>query len=452
MGNPYTLEKGVPVNLEAERAVLGSILIQPDLYDEAAEFLTGEDFYLDAHRRIWKRISELREANRPVDMILLSDALDRNNEVGAIGGIAYLSSLIDGLPERLSIKYYVQIVKRKAILRGLINVAQQSISEAIEDAGEADDVVARTEAAITQLTEEVIDRKWATFKDSLNNAGGLDSYVNKILDPKTLNGIPTGYRKLDEIIGGLAPSTLVIIAARPSIGKSTLAVNLCDNITEANPELVIAFFALEMSREAMERRFLASMARVSMRSMVGQKWLEWDQQSDGEKLTRAVEKFLERRIFIDDTTMLTPMRLRSKCRQLKRKEGRMDLIVVDFLQLMTGGGKFENRTQEVSAISRGLKAIGKELRCPVVALSQMSRAVENRSDKRPILSDLRESGSIEQDADVIAFIHRPEVYSDDPDVHGLAEINVAKHRDGATGIAHLCFLAEYTRFENLAVV
>lgn len=453
MPNDYQLEKGLPVNLDAERAVIGSVLIQPDLYDEAVEYLVGDEFSLDAHRRIWNRIKELRESNRPVDMILLCDLLERHGEVEAIGGVAYLSSLIDGVPERPSIKHYVQIVKRKAMLRGLINVSQNSIAEAIEHSDEADEVIARAELAITLLTEEVADRKWQTFKDSLRTAGGLDGYVNKILDPQGMNGIPTGYSEVDKIIGGLAPGTLIVIAARPSMGKTGFAINLCDNITERDPCLVVGLFALEMSREAVERRFLASMARVNLRSVsTGTRTLKYgSMESDEEKLTRAVERFLAKKIFIDDTTMLTPVRLRSKSRQLKRKEGRLDLIVVDYLQLLSGGGKFENRTQEVSAISRGLKSLAKELACPVVALSQLSRAVENRADKRPILSDLRESGSIEQDADVIAFVHRPDVYDKDPDVQGLAELIIAKNRDGATGVAHLAILAEYVRFETLAI-
>lgn len=449
--NDYSLERGLPVNMEAERAIIGAILLDNTAYDEVAEYLTGEEFSLDAHRRIWKHIVALRESDRPVDEILLRDLLENSHEVESIGGVSYLSSLIDGVPERPSIKHYIDIVRRKAMLRGLINISQNAIAEAIEHTEEADEVISRAEQAITQLTEEVIDRKWVTFGDSLRAAGGLDGYVNKILDPTVLTGIPTRFEKVDKIIGGLVPKTLYVIAARPSHGKTAFAVNVCDNITEADLELVIGFFSLEMSREKIESRFLSSISKINLREFAEkEKSFQWD--ADNQRLSIAVESFVERRIFIDDTTHLTPMRLRSKCRQLKRREGRLDLVVVDYLQLMSGGSKFENRNQEVSAISRSLKAIAKELGCPLIALSQLSRASDTRSDKRPQLSDLRESGSIEQDADVVGFIHRQEMYEKtNIDLHGLAELDIAKNRDGATDVAHLCFLKQFTRFENLSI-
>jgi replicative DNA helicase len=451
MARDTILEKGLPANQEAERAILGAIFLDNELYEEAAEHLDVDDFFLNAHRIIWSRIKELRENNQPIDMIVLSDILQRHGEIESIGGVGYLSALIDGVPERPSIKQYVRIVKRKAMLRGLVSISQNAITAAIDDSGEAEEVIAKAEMAITELTEATVERQWVTFGDSLRQAGGLDSYLNKILDPAALSGTQTRYEKVDNLIGGLIPKTLYVIAARPSMGKTAFAVNVCDNITERNVELVIGFFSLEMSREKIEYRFLSSMSKVNLREFSGrERSFQWD--TDNQRLSIAIEGFLERRIFIDDTSYLTPQRLRSKCRQLKRREGRLDLVVVDYLQLMSGGARFENRTQEVSAVSRGLKAVAKDLDCPVIALAQLSRAPDTRSDKRPQLSDLRESGSIEQDADVVAFIHRQEVYDkDNTDLHGLAEINIAKNRDGATDVANLCFLKQYTRFENLAL-
>jgi len=439
-----------PANLEAERAVLGAILLDQSHYDEAVEFLTGDEFSLDANRRIWNRMVELREAGKPIDMILLSEELSRHNEVEAIGGVAYLSSLLDGVPDRPSILAYVKIVREKAMLRGLINVAQTAIAEAIEQNESSEDVLARAELAITRLTENVQERKWATFSDSVGDAGGIDGYVSKILNPVVMSGTPTGYEKLDDIIGGLMKSNLIVIAARPGVGKTSLALNIIQNILAKDQELVVALFSLEMFKQAIESRLLASMAKINLRAYSTRQY-GWGDQEDNRRLSTAISDLAEKRLFIDDSSHLTPIRLRSKCRQLKRKEGRLDLAVVDYLQLMSGGGKFENRTQEVSAISRSLKAVAKDLECPVLALSQLSRAVEGRSDKRPILSDLRESGSVEQDADIVVFVHRPEMYDNDPDLEGLAEAIVAKNRDGATGTANLAFIAKYTRFENLAI-
>jgi replicative DNA helicase len=434
--------------MEAERSVLGAVLLNNAAYDEAAELLVEDDFSLSAHRCIWRSMVELRESNRPVDMILLTELLDQHREIGKIGGVSYLSSLIDGVPERASIAHYCKIVRDKAMLRGIINAARTAIEEAVSHPEEAEEVLARAELAISQLSETVIERKWSTFRDSIDAAGSLDNYMRRMTDPVVMNGLPTKYRELDAVLGGLPKKTLIIVAARPSVGKTAFCLNVVQNVLD-DPELVVAVFSLEMSKEALERRLLASAGRVSVRKATSSGFLSLDEQG---RLTEALGEILGKRLFIDDSSYLTPIRLRSKCRQLKRKEGRLDLAVIDYLQLMNGGAKFENRTQEVSAISRSLKALAKDLDCPVVALSQLSRNVEGRSDKTPILSDLRESGSLEQDADVVIFIHRPEMYSNDADLQGLAEVNVAKNRDGATGRLQLAWIADYTRFENLARV
>ena len=437
----------MPASMEAERSVLGAVLLNNAAYDEAAELLVEDDFSLSAHRRIWQSMVELRESNRPVDMILLAELLNQHREIEKIGGVQYLSSLIDGVPERPSIAHYCKIVRDKAMLRGIIAVARTAIEEAVSHPEEAEEVLARAELAISQLSETVIERKWSTFADSVTAAGGLDNYIHRMTDPVQMTGIPTGFTDLDMVIGGMAKKTLIIVAARPSMGKTAFALGLAQNVL-TDPEPVVAVFSLEMSKEALERRLLASAGRVSVRKATSSGFLSLEEQR---RLTDALGDVLERRLFIDDSSYLTPIRLRSKCRQLKRKEGRIDLVLIDYMQLMSGGTKFENRQQEVSAISRSLKALAKDLECPVVALSQLSRSVEARSDKTPMLADLRESGSIEQDADVVIFIHRPELYdSSNVDLQGLAEISVAKNRDGATGRLQMAFIAEFTRFGTLA--
>jgi len=445
----YSLERGLPVSLEAERSILGGILLDNSLYDQAAEHLTGDDFSLDAHRRIYSRMRGLQETGRPVDMITLVEELDRRKEVEAIGGVAYLSSLIDGVPERPSIEHYVRIVRNKALLRGLINAAQNAIAEAIEHADEAEEVLGRAEQAIFQLSENRIGQGFLNIPDIIK--GSFGSLEELYARGQEITGLATHYMLLDKLTSGLQPSDLIIIAARPSMGKTAFAMNIAENAAVLDGK-VVGVFSLEMSREALLLRMLASHAQVDSKNL-RQGFLTKD---DMHKLTRATEELMQSKLYIDDTPGISISEMRAKARRLKQQEKRLDLLIVDYLQLMSavpiGGKRFENRTQEVSAISRGLKALAKELRVPVVALSQLSRAPESRGgDHRPQLSDLRESGSIEQDADVVAFIFREEVYKkDDPDLDGMAEIIVAKQRNGPTDTLKLAFIKRYTRFENLA--
>jgi len=445
----HSLERGLPVSLDAERSILGAILIDNSLYDQAAEHLTGDDFSLDAHRRIYSRMRDLQETGRPVDMITLVEELDRRKEVEAIGGVAYLSSLIDGVPERPSIEHYVRIVRNKALLRGLINVAQNAIAEAIEHADEADEVLGRAEQAIFQLSENRIGQGFLNIPEIIRSSfGSLEELYAR---GQEITGLATHYTLLDKLTSGLQSSDLIIVAARPSVGKTAFAMNIAENAAVLDGK-VVGVFSLEMSREALLMRMLASHAQVDSKNL-RQGFLTKD---DMRKLTRAVENLTQSKLYIDDTPGISVSEMRAKARQLKRKEKRLDLLIVDYLQLMSalpiGGKRFENRTQEVSAISRGLKALAKELRTPVLALSQLSRAPESRGgDHRPQLSDLRESGSIEQDADVVAFIFREEMYKkDDPDLDGIAEIIVAKQRNGPTDTLRMAFIKRYTRFENLA--
>ncbi|MGA3316276.1 MAG: replicative DNA helicase [Candidatus Korobacteraceae bacterium] len=444
----YSLERGLPVSMEAERSILGAILLDNSLYDQAAENLTPDDFSLDAHRRVYSRMRDLQESGRPVDMITLVEELDRRKEVEAIGGVAYLSSLIDGVPDRPSIEHYVRIVRNKALLRGLINLAQNAIAEAIEHSDEAEEVLGRAEQAIFQLSENRIGQGFMNIPSIIK--GSFGSLEELYARGQEITGLATHYTLLDKLTSGLQPSDLIIIAARPSMGKTALAMNIAENAAVLDGK-VVGVFSLEMSREALLMRMLASHAQVDSKDL-RQGFLTKD---DMRKLTRATEQLSHSKLFIDDSPSISVSEMRAKARRLRQTEG-LDLLIVDYLQLMSavpiGGKRFENRTQEVSAISRGLKALAKELKVPVVALSQLSRAPESRGgDHRPQLSDLRESGSIEQDADVVAFIFREEVYKkDDPDLEGMAELIVAKQRNGPTDMIKMAFVKKYTRFENLA--
>ncbi len=444
----YSLERGLPASMEAERSILGAILLDSLLYDQAAE-LKPDDFSLDAHRRIFSRMRDLQETGRPVDMITLAEELDRRKEVEAIGGVAYLSSLIDGVPDRPSIEHYVRIVRNKSLLRGLINIAQLAIAEAIDHSDEAEEVINRAEQGIFQLSENRLGQGFSDIPSIVKGSfGSLDELYAR---GQEITGLATHYTMLDKMTSGFQPSDLVIIAARPSMGKTALAMNIAENAAILDGK-VVGVFSLEMSKEALLMRMLASHAQVDSHKLrtgfLGKE--------DMQKLTHAMEGLMQARLFIDDTPGISVTEMRSKARRLKQQEQRLDLIIVDYLQLMSavpiGGKRFENRTQEVSAISRGLKAVAKELKVPVVALSQLSRAPESRGgDHRPQLSDLRESGSIEQDADVVAFIFREEVYKkDDPDLEGIAELIIAKQRNGPTGLIKLAFKHSSTRFENLA--
>ena len=444
----YSLERGLPAAIEAERSILGAILLDNLIFDQAAQ-LKPDDFSLDGHRRIFSRMRDMQETGRPIDMITLVEELDRRKEVEAVGGIGYLSSLIDGVPERPSVEHYVRIVRNKALLRGLINIAQTAIAEAIEHSDEAEEVINRAEQGIFQLSENRLGQGFSDIPTIVRNSfGSLDELYSR---GQEITGLRTHYTQLDKMTMGFQKSDLVIIAARPSMGKTSLAMNIAENAAIEDGK-VVGVFSLEMSKEALLMRMLASYAKVdSTKLRSGSLYKE-----DMAKLTHAMEGLMTARLFIDDTPGISVTEMRSKARRLRQQEGRLDLIIIDYLQLMSavpiGAKRFENRTQEVSAISRGLKAVAKELEVPVMALSQLSRAPESRGgDHRPQLSDLRESGSIEQDADVVAFIFREEVYKkDDPDLEGVAEIILAKQRNGPIGSIKLAFLHSSTRFENLA--
>jgi len=441
----YTLAQTLPANMQAERSILGAILLDNLAYNQAAEHLRPDDFSLDSHRRIYSRMIELAESSRPIDMITLVEELERHKELEPIGDVGYVSGLLDGVPDRPSIEHYVKIVRDKALLRGLINAANAAIARASEQTDAAEDILNDAEAAIFQLSEKRIGRGFQGVQEIVKESfGSVDALLQR---GQRITGLATHYSDLDEMTSGLQKSDLVIIAARPSMGKTAFALNIAEN-SAIEDQKVVGIFSLEMSREALLLRLLCSRARVDSHKMrTGSLWRE-----DMTKVVRAMDELANAAIFIDDTPGIGLSEMRAKARRLMQSQGKLDLIIVDYLQLMSGGGKrYENRTQEVSAISRGLKALAKELTVPVIALSQLSRAPESRGgDHRPQLADLRESGSIEQDADVVAFIFREEVYKpDDPELQGRAELIIAKQRNGPTGKVSLAFLKNSTRFESL---
>ncbi len=450
-------ERGLPASLDAERTILGAILLDNHAYSEAASTLRVEDFALTAHQRVFARMGELIDLNRVVDIVTLSEELARRKEIESVGGVAWLASLTEGLPRRLSIEEYVRIVKDKSLLRQLIQVCSGAISRAADQSEDALDVLNAAETSLLEVTERGITRGFSSVHDIV--AGSFRNIDNLYKEGREVTGLATHFDELDRMTSGLQNSELVIIAARPSMGKTAFAINIAQNVAIRGANHVVAVFSLEMSKESLLRRMLASEALVDSQKIQKGFLLR----EDRDKLTNALERLVEARIFVDDTPGISLTEMRAKARRLRQSAGSLDLIVVDYLQLMTAGTsgpnarRYENRTQEVSAISRGLKALAKELNIPVIALSQLSRASEQRGgDKKPMLSDLRESGSIEQDADVVAFIHRESYYTrnsgeePDPDTDNKAEIIIAKQRNGPTGSIELAWVGRCTRFDNLA--
>jgi len=443
----YSLAHTLPANVEAERSILGAILLDNLAFNQAAEHLKPEDFSLDSHRRIYSRMVDLSDASKPIDLITLIEELDRKKELEAIGDVGYVSGLLDGVPDRPSIEHYVRIVRDKALLRGLIHAANTAIARAADQSDPAEEILNDAEAAIFQLSEKRIGRGFMRVQEIVKDSfGSVDALLQR---GQRITGLATHYVDLDEKTSGFQKADLIILAARPSMGKTAFALNIAENAAIFDNK-VVGVFSLEMSREALLLRLLCSQARVDSHKMrTGSLWKEHT-----ERVIRAMEQLAHAQIFIDDTPGIALSEMRAKARRLQQQcGGQIDLLIVDYLQLMSGGSRrYENRTQEVSAISRGLKALAKELNVPVVALSQLSRAPESRGgDHRPQLADLRESGSIEQDADVVMFIFREEVYKqDDPDLQGKAELIIAKQRNGPTGKVTLAFLKNSTRFDSMA--
>ena len=447
-----SLDTGLPANIDAEKTILGAILLDNAAHSEASERLEADDFSLDSHRRIFLRMSELMNEHRAVDIVTLANELSRYKEIEAVGGVAYLASLTEGLPLRPVIEDYIRIVKDKSLLRKLMLICSAAIARAADQSETALEVLDSAEAQLLEVSEKGIVRGLEPLDMIVQNSFG--SIDNLYKQSREVTGLATGFTRLDQLTSGLQKGELIIIAARPSMGKTAFAINIAENAA-IQSKATVAVFSLEMSKESLLRRMLASQAWVDQRKLQTGFLGREDQQ----KLQNALEQLIESRLYIDDSAGISLAEMRAKARRLKQTAGGLDLIVVDYLQLMSatlpsaGGKRFENRTQEVSAISRGLKALAKELEVPVVALSQLSRASERRGDdKRPMLSDLRESGSIEQDADVVMFIHREAYYNRTEEMsesdRAKSEIIIAKQRNGPTDTAHLNFVAKYTRFDN----
>jgi len=445
-------ERGLPASLDAERTILGAILLDNHAYSEAATMLRPDDFALTAHQRVYARMGELIDRNHVVDIVTLSEELSRRKEIESVGGVAWLASLTEGLPRRITIEEYVRIVKDKSLLRQLIGICSTAITRAADQSEDALEVLNAAETSLLEVTEKGITRGFTSVHEIV--AGSFKSIDNLYQQGQhQVTGLRTFLTKFDEMTAGLQPSELIIIAARPSMGKTALAINLAQNAAIKGAKTV-AVFSLEMSKESLLRRMLASEAHVGAKKIQ----TGFIPREDRDKLTNALERLVEAQLYIDDTPGISLTEMRAKARRLRQSSGSLDLIVVDYLQLMTAGSfggpegrRYENRTQEVSAISRGLKALAKELGIPVIALSQLSRASEQRGgDRKPILSDLRESGSIEQDADVVAFIHRESYYNrEDPDLEHKAEIIIAKQRNGPTGSIDVGWVSDYTLFADL---
>ena len=435
-----------PASLHAEQTILGAMLVEPLAIVDATMLLKTDDFSLDSHRKIYEVMLHLSEVGYAVDLVTVAEDLRKKKELDSIGGMAYLASLSEGLPRKLSIESYVRIVRDKSLMRQLMTVCDAGMMEAADQSLEAIDVLNQVETRLMEISEHAITGGFSGISDIVRNSFGS---IDKLYEQgREVTGLRTHYTEFDKTTSGLQDSELIIIAARPSMGKTAWAINIAQNAAVKDGK-VVAVFSLEMSKESLLRRMLAGEALVGARKLQ----TGFLGREDKGKLNDALERLMESKLFVDDTPGITLAEMRAKARRLKQQEGSLDLIVIDYLQLMTGSAgasqkKFENRTQEVSSVSRGLKALAKELKVPVIALSQLSRGSEQRTgDKKPLLSDLRESGSIEQDADVVCFIHREEYYDrENEDLKGKAEIIIAKQRNGPTGSVHMRFLHEFTVF------
>jgi len=441
---------GLPSSVQTEITVLGAMLLDSMSVTDATAKLRPEDFSLDSHQRIYRVMMDLLAVGHAIDYITVMDALSKRRELDAIGGPAYLAYLSEGIPRHPKIEDYVRIIKDKSLLRQLMTIFNDGMVLASDQNEDATNVLNGIETRLAEVADSAIQRGFSGISEIVASSfGSIDALYEQ---GREVTGLATHYIEFDKMTSGLQPSELIIVAARPSMGKTAWAINIAQNCAVKDAK-VVAVFSLEMSKESLLRRMLASEASVGSRKLQ----TGFIPREDKSKLIAALDRLMTSKMFIDDTPGITLAEMRAKARRLRQQEGQLDLIVIDYLQLMTGSAgssqkKFENRTQEVSSISRGLKALAKELSVPVIALSQLSRGSEQRTgDKKPLLSDLRESGSIEQDADVVAFIHREEYYDrENEDLKGKAEIIIAKQRNGPTGSVQLAYIADYTRFENLA--
>ena len=439
-----TLERVPPQNLEAEMAVLGSMLLEEDALSAAAEVLEEAAFYKDAHRKIFSCILALYTHNVAVDLVTLTDELKRKSWLDEVGGPSYLATLTGVVPTSANVEHYCRIVKEKAILRSLIKASTHIASECYEESGGAESLLDRAEQRIFEIASNKIKQDAVAVKELIK--GSIETIDNLYQHKGIITGLPTGFSELDEMLAGLHPADLIIVAGRPAMGKSSLALSLSEHAA-MDKRVPVAVFSLEMSKEHLVQRMLCSHARINAHNVRSGVLSA----SDWPKLTQAAGKLSETPIFIDDSPSLSILELRAKARRLKARHD-IGLIILDYLQLMEEPSYSDNRQQEITVISRNLKALARELRVPVIAVSQLSRAPERRETFRPRLSDLRESGSIEQDADVVLLLFREEYYNPTEENRGVAEVIIGKQRNGPTGTVKLTFIKEYTRFESLAHV
>ncbi|HEU4962481.1 MAG TPA: replicative DNA helicase [Bacilli bacterium] len=436
------VERVPPQNMEAEQAVLGAVLIEAEALTPVSEMLQAEDFYRKTHQMIFDAIVRVSESGEPVDLITVTAQLQHVGQIDDIGGVAYLASLANSVPTAANVDYYAQIVKEKSIMRRLINTATKIAATGYEGGVEVAEMIDDAEKRILEISQQGSANKGFTpIKDVL-----LDTFerIEFLYNNKgAVTGTPTGYPDLDKMTSGFKPSELIILAARPAVGKTAFALNIAQNVA-VREKGTVAIFSLEMGREQLVQRMLCAEANID----AGKMRTGFLDEDDWPKLTMAVGTLSEAPIYIDDTPGITVSEIRAKLRRLKVEHG-LKLVVIDYLQLIMGKGKGDNRQQEVSEISRTLKLIARELECPVIALSQLSRSVEQRQDKRPMMSDLRESGSIEQDADIVSFLYRDDYYNPESERKNIIEIIIAKQRSGPTGTVELVFLKNFNKFVSL---
>jgi replicative DNA helicase len=433
-----------PQNIEAEESVLSAILVDNNVLLDVIEIVSVDNFYRSAHQKIFAAITELFDKGEPIDLVTLANKLNENGHMEEIGGASYLAKLVDAVPLAVNAQHYGKIIHDKAALRRLIEKANAIAKRCFEDRGDVDEIIDYAESSIFEISERKTQQ--AFYPISKIILGNIETLEENQGNRRLVTGVPTGFTQLDNMTSGLQGSDLIILAARPSMGKTALALNIARNAA-VNGSVPSAIFSLEMSKEQLSLRMLCSEASIDSSRLRG----GFFSMEDWHRLTDAAGTLSEAPIYIDDSPSLTAMEIRAKSRRLKMEKN-IGLVIIDYLQLMQGKAGSERRDLEISDISRSLKALAKELGIPVVALSQLNRMLEQRNDKRPRLSDLRESGALEQDADVVAFIYRDEVYNKDENNpnRGIAEIILAKQRNGPTGDVLLTFLSAYTRFENLA--
>ena len=441
-----TLERPLPQNTDAERSVLGAILLDNHALNTAIEKLKPEDFFSDPHRRIFNHMIQLGEAQQAIDLVTLTDQLRRKGELDAVGGAAYVAQLVDGVPRVSNLEHYARIIKEKSLLRSLIYASHTIQQSALDAEDDADALLDRAESSIFQIAEDRIRAGLVSMKDVVHDS--MERLERAFVEGKKVTGVSTGYHDLDDLTSGLQPSELIILAARPSVGKTAFALNLAENISVRQGQST-AIFSLEMSKESLLMRLVSSVARVdSHKFRTGRPSRE-----DWREMTQALAQLAVAPLWIDDSGSATVTEIGAKARRMKRDRG-LSLVIVDYLQLIAARGRFSNRNEEVSSITRGLKALAKELKVPVLVLSQLTRAPE-REERSPQLADLRESGAIEQDADVVFFLYRPHMFKKKEDdvtdeERAQTELKIAKQRNGPVNSLPFVFLGKFTRFEAAA--